>query len=716
MSKKAKKITSLLLLVLFVFSIAGTAFALEEPKPVPDAYYGTAKLNGQDAPVGSIITAKIDNVVVGSITVEQAGKYGQEGALGAKLLVKANSNSDIGKTVTFEIDGVVCDQTVTFKSGVVSVLNLTATGTPTQIDKENPYVVSTDPANNAKDIEPSINTITVTFNEDIEQDVDFNNITLSNGSAQVSVGKSVSSKSLIITINNALEYNKTYTLTIPKTAIKDLSKNNLLNDFALTFTTKANPPDTKAPSVLSTSVSNNSTGVSINTKSIQINFDEIIINQVYSTISLLDNSNNSINISSEINGQTLVIKINGTLNYSTQYTLTVPKDAIKDLAGNILSNDIIIKFTTEQQSTNGSGGGSGGVVIIGGGGSSTTTNPTNNDNNSAPADNNTNNGNQTEEKDTYKIDTSKENNIKVSNNLIINISPKSLNGENISIKATIISAPSITELLGKKIANTPYEIVVQNATLTSPYSVTVNLLTSKVAKTDVIEVYVIDKSGNVKKVTSKVNVNLNTVTFDLSELDAKIVVAAAPVDKMFKDVASSWAKQNIAFMASRGIITGYSDNTFKPKKSVTRAEIAVMLSRMLQVKAEKDNTKDFADNKAIPSWAKDAISACVELGILNGSKSSDGTISFKSDKSMTRVELASVLARILKKYKEGITTQELNFADNAKIPSWAQEDLGIAVKYGIIKGYSDNTFKPTNSVTREEASAMIMRLIEQLEK
>lgn len=50
----------------------------------------------------------------------------------------------------------------------------------------------------------------------------------------------------------------------------------------------------------------------------------------------------------------------------------------------------------------------------------------------------------------------------------------------------------------------------------------------------------------------------------------------------FTDTQSHWAKADIEKVASKGIMGGYSDNTFKPDKAVTRAELATVIARIIK--------------------------------------------------------------------------------------------------------------------------------------
>ncbi|NPV74185.1 MAG: S-layer homology domain-containing protein, partial [Pelotomaculum sp.] len=42
---------------------------------------------------------------------------------------------------------------------------------------------------------------------------------------------------------------------------------------------------------------------------------------------------------------------------------------------------------------------------------------------------------------------------------------------------------------------------------------------------------------------------------------------------------------------------------------------------------------------------------------------------------------------------------------------WARSAVATAVKNGIIKGYTDNTFRPQDNATRAEAATVIMNAL-----
>ena len=84
----------------------------------------------------------------------------------------------------------------------------------------------------------------------------------------------------------------------------------------------------------------------------------------------------------------------------------------------------------------------------------------------------------------------------------------------------------------------------------------------------------------------------------------------------------------------------------------------------------------------------------------------DGT--FRPDKNMSRAEAAAIFARLISEKKGEKINGKATFKDiSAK--DWFAKEVGYLEKYGIIKGYSDNTFKPNDSVTRAEFVAMTVR-------
>ena len=84
----------------------------------------------------------------------------------------------------------------------------------------------------------------------------------------------------------------------------------------------------------------------------------------------------------------------------------------------------------------------------------------------------------------------------------------------------------------------------------------------------------------------------------------------------------------------------------------------------------------------------------------------DGT--FRPDNNMSRAEAVAIFARLISEQKGEKISGKSNFNDVSK-SEWYFDYIGYLSKYGIIKGYADNTFRPNDNVTRAEFVAMTVR-------
>lgn len=118
--------------------------------------------------------------------------------------------------------------------------------------------------------------------------------------------------------------------------------------------------------------------------------------------------------------------------------------------------------------------------------------------------------------------------------------------------------------------------------------------------------------------------------------------------KKFSDVNSSnWFAPFVNWAAEKGISSGYTDGTFGPNRSVTRAEAATLIIKYAEserIELSESNNRDtvFADDSKIPNWAKENVYRSLHAGLVGGYP--DGT--FGASKTMTRAEASVVLCRL----------------------------------------------------------------------
>ncbi len=150
-------------------------------------------------------------------------------------------------------------------------------------------------------------------------------------------------------------------------------------------------------------------------------------------------------------------------------------------------------------------------------------------------------------------------------------------------------------------------------------------------------------------------------------------------------------------------VIGYTDGTIRPSNNISRAEVATIFFRLLTDEARTQydkTTSSFSDIKD-GAWCCRAVSTLTNMGIIKGY--TDGT--FQPNKSITRAELATIIARFAK-----LDVNTKTFSDITG--HWAQKNIELAAGNGWINGYEDGTFRPNNNITRAETFAMINRVLD----
>lgn|GEM_PF-2620320 len=171
----------------------------------------------------------------------------------------------------------------------------------------------------------------------------------------------------------------------------------------------------------------------------------------------------------------------------------------------------------------------------------------------------------------------------------------------------------------------------------------------------------------------------------------------------FSDTVGHWAEAHIKKALVGGIVTGYPDGTFRPNRTVTRAEFTVMLMKMLKLPGD-EAALTFTDNAKIGAWAQKAIAQAVQAGIINGY----GDGSFRPDAEITRAEMVKMLANALG--LSGDKNAATGFTDDESIPAWARGAVAAIKKLGVVQGKGSNEFDPAAGTTRAEAITVLMRL------
>lgn len=204
----------------------------------------------------------------------------------------------------------------------------------------------------------------------------------------------------------------------------------------------------------------------------------------------------------------------------------------------------------------------------------------------------------------------------------------------------------------------------------------------------------------------------------VSILGSSLPVSAA--NSKFRDVPSThWANQSISTAVEKGYFKGYSDGTFRPKANITHAEFAALIARVADYETVQ-GTAGFSDMKG--HWAESAVNAAVGMGFI---KATDYPNGFQPGKALTREEMAKWLSSGLAandaEYKQAwsdtkTTVLPVKEYFQGKISQTKAPFIAIVMGTGLMKGYTDGTFGLTQTTTRAEVSAIVLRLENVLSK
>ncbi len=169
----------------------------------------------------------------------------------------------------------------------------------------------------------------------------------------------------------------------------------------------------------------------------------------------------------------------------------------------------------------------------------------------------------------------------------------------------------------------------------------------------------------------------------------------------FSDLQGHWAAGFVQGLASRGLVSGFEDGTFRPNEKLTRAQYAALVSQVfdqplvLPEPSFEDVAADF--------WGRGAIAKASRMGFVSGFP--DNT--FRPNQNLTRVQAVVSLISGLK-LTGGSPNSLLVFDDRAQIPSYATDEVAAAVDRRMVVSYPNVAqLDPLRDITRAEVVALV---------
>lgn len=192
----------------------------------------------------------------------------------------------------------------------------------------------------------------------------------------------------------------------------------------------------------------------------------------------------------------------------------------------------------------------------------------------------------------------------------------------------------------------------------------------------------------------------------LAVLGAILLVCSVPLSSAaagnsgFPDVpATKHFAEAVNDLASRNIIGGYPDGTFRPNDSITRGQAAAIIVKMTKLPTTTIKDPKFKDVSTANGYYK-AIAVLAEKGVINGY--GDGR--FGPNDSITRAQMASIIIKAfeLPLYHD----PDYGFLDVAH-KNGHREGIYSLYQLGLTTGTSPTTFSPNASITRGQAAKLL---------
>lgn len=177
----------------------------------------------------------------------------------------------------------------------------------------------------------------------------------------------------------------------------------------------------------------------------------------------------------------------------------------------------------------------------------------------------------------------------------------------------------------------------------------------------------------------------------------------------FSDIAHvQWAKEAIDYLASNGIVNGYSDRIFAPDDNVTREQFVKMLVEAFELKAASALCEFEDVDKS--QWYYTYIASAYDSKIVTGISDTE----FGIGAPISRQDMAVMAYRCAKACGMSLGLGELAFDDKSDIYLYAEEAVGALSIAGIINGFEDGTFRPQGLCTRAQAAKVIYELLQKM--
>ena len=185
----------------------------------------------------------------------------------------------------------------------------------------------------------------------------------------------------------------------------------------------------------------------------------------------------------------------------------------------------------------------------------------------------------------------------------------------------------------------------------------------------------------------------------------------------YSDMTGHAAHKAAVRLAEEGIFVGEYVNGryfFSPDTPVSRSQFLAMAMTLAGLEPlEGVSVTGFADDAAIPTWAKGYVSSALKAGVIHGARDSEGQIVFNPDAPVTQAEATVMLNDLLDVSDVAVQTWSAVGFGSADQDHWASQATVNLTTAGVLRG-QDGMQTLDTALTRADVAELLDSSLEVL--
>lgn len=172
----------------------------------------------------------------------------------------------------------------------------------------------------------------------------------------------------------------------------------------------------------------------------------------------------------------------------------------------------------------------------------------------------------------------------------------------------------------------------------------------------------------------------------------------------------------IEHVQQAGLMVVFPDGKFHPERTLTRAQLAVLLNKAFKLSQREPAAVADLILKDVPNrhWAFDDIETVITRGIMRGYR--EGY--FYPEQPVSRAEALAILAQAYGVFQFDDATVDTvlsNYPDSAQIPAWARKAVATSLKYGFADVEPSAKIHPLKPMTRGDMAYALSQYMKRLD-